>query len=374
MKKRSQVGVVLSGGGAKGAYQAGVLRAVYEITNGMGIKNPFPIISGISVGSINSSYLAAHAHDLEEATSRLVSLWNSVHSKQIIKTDTFSIMKIAFRWLFEMTAGGFVENKKARALLDNSPLVDFVEKEINFARIQKNIDEGFLDGIVITAVNYSNGCRYNFYQCHDEILPWTRVKRIAVHTRIEKEHVLASSAIPLYFPPQKIGSSYYADGNLRNNTPLSPSLRLGAEKLLIIPVRKQTTPGEEHKTFDPTLGRIISVILDSLLLDAIDFDIERLTRINETLRHVDDPSSTELCHIDTCIIRPSVDLAEIAVEEVKALPRSIRYLISGTGSKEDTKGIISVLLFESHYTQRLTRLGYDDAMNQKEEIAEFYSQ
>ncbi len=372
MESTSKIGVVATGGGARGAYQAGVLKGICKITRDLGVKVPFSVLSGISVGAINLTYLAAHADDMYSASSGLATLWGSLRSKQVIKTDPISLARVALRLLIEITTGGIIKTKKARSLLDNTPLKRLIEKEINFDRIQENVVNGKLSGVAITSVNYSNGRSCNFYHTNDTIPPWIRAKRAAIPTKITKEHVIASSAIPLYFPPQEIDSCYYADGNLRNYTPLSPAIKLGADKLFIIPVGKDTLPDTACENFEPTLGRMISVLLNSLLLDAVDFDIERLTRINDTLSQVPDSATTPLRKVESCVIRPSEDLGEIAREEVKSMPRSLRHLVKGMGSAEDAEGIISVLLFESSYTQRLIELGYHDAFEQQEEIVNFY--
>ena len=367
-----KVGLVLPGGGARGAYQAGVLKAVCQITNEIGIEVPFSILSGISVGAINVALLAAHADDLCAASSQLVSLWDSIKTKEVIRTDPISLGKIVLRWSLELSTGGIIKHKKARSLLDNSPLSRLIDREVEFNKIQDNIDKGHLDGVVITAVNYTDGSSYNFYQTNEEIEPWVRTRRTAIQTKITKDHILASMALPIYFPPHKIGKSYFADGNLRNNTPLSPSIKLGAEKLLVIPVRRKSVAGEDDAFFEPTLGRMISVLLNSMLLDAIDFDFERLSRINETLDQLKPGGETPLKKIDVCMIRPSEDIGKIAYEEAISMPRSLRYFIEGLGSAEEAEGLISILLFESSFTQRLIELGYKDAMNQKEEIINFY--
>ncbi len=366
-----KIGLILSGGGARGAYQAGALKAVSEISEKIGIKSPFSILSGISIGAINSAFIASYAHNIPLASSKLIETWNNLRTNKIIRTGKIIIGKKAARMLLELTSGKMIKHKKSRSLLDNAPLSEFLHKEINFQQIHKNIQKGVLDSLAITAVNYTDGKNYIFFETNQNIEPWIRERRVVLETKITLDHVLASSAIPLYFPPHKIGDHYYADGNIRNSTPLSPPIRLGAEKLLVITLKE---PGstKENTVIAPSMGRMISVLLNALLLDAVDFDYERLSRINETLNYVSDYANTPLKKIEVCMIRPSEDIAQISHEYLDNIPSALRFFLEGLGSTEESGGLISTLLFEPPYIKRLIQLGYQDAMNKKEEIIEFF--
>ena len=278
--KTKQIGVVLSGGGARGAYQAGVLKAFCEISTKMGIAHPFSTFSGISVGAINSAFFASHAEDIQKSCTKLIDVWNRLRTDKVIHTGAVQLGKTASRMFLELTSGKMIKHKKSRSLLDNSPLSKLIEREIDFTKINRNIKDGHLKSLVITAVNYTDGKNYIFFQANEEIEPWVRERRVVKEEVITKEHILASSALPLYFPPQKIGGDFYADGNIRNSTPLSPPIKLGAEKLLIIPVNEREKVGEKPQSFDPTLGRMVTVLMNALLLDAVDFDLERLSKFD----------------------------------------------------------------------------------------------
>ncbi len=371
MKRKKKIGVVLSGGGARGAYQAGVLKGVCEIAHRLKLKFPFSIFSGISVGAINSALFASYAEDTQHACSKLIEVWEGLNTGKVIRTSTLELGKAAYRIILELTSGKMIKHKRARALLDNAPLLDLIEKEIDFSRIKKNIEEGHLKSLAVTAVNYTDGKNYIFFQTAQKVKPWVRERRVVKETAISKDHIMASSAIPLYFPPQKIGNHYFADGNIRNSTPLSPPIRLGAEKLLVISVKEKDIPADEHELFEPTFGRMVSVLLNALLLDAVDFDFERLSRINETLKFVPDSTKTPLKNIDVCLIRPSENIADLSQNMVSCMPKPLRHFLEGLGSAKETGGLISTLLFEPPFIAKLIELGLQDVKQREDEVAEF---
>jgi NTE family protein len=302
-----------------------------------------------------------------------VKLWKELHTNSIVDIRAAKLQKTALRGILEVSTGKLIKQKKIISLLDNSPLRNLIRREIDFSRIHKNIQDGHLESLTVTAVNYTDGKNTIFFEAAKKVKPWLRERRKVIQTTITEDHIMASTALPLYFPPHKIGDDFFADGNIRNSTPLSPPIRLGAEKLLVIPVSQGNQVENGAKTFDLTLGRILSVLLDALLLDATDFDFERLSRINETLSFVPPGSKTELRNIDVCMIRPSKDLSEIAFECASEIPKTLRFFLEGLGSPEQAGALISTLLFESGFTTRLTDLGYQDAMKARDRIVQFYS-
>jgi NTE family protein len=367
----SKIGLVLTGGGARGAYQAGAIRAIAEITKEIGIDQPFNVLVGASAGSINVSYLACRADRMFSATAELQQLWEEISTDKIFRVDTLSLLRIAARWAIELTTGALSGNKTARALLDTTPLRNLITDHFDLVKLNENINEGLLHALAITAVSYGNGSSKTFFQGPPDITAWARIRRASESALITPDHIMASTAIPLLFPPVQIGNVFYGDGSLRNHAPLSPAINLGADKVLAIAVRREEDEAEGFSPA-PTIGRIASVLLNSIFLDAVDIDYERMTRVNRTLAAVNDLEDVSLRPVDVCIIRPSRDIAQIAVEEVKAMPATLRHLVRGLGTPEQTAGLLSYLLFEPPFTRRLTSLGYQDAWTQKEQIVQFY--
>ena len=369
------VGLVLSGGGARGAYQAGVAAGIAELVAKRGGSSiPFSLIAGASAGAINASFLAARADDFIQATRQLAAFWSDLKTRQVFRTDFRAISKTSWQWTSDLALGNLKRHKGAQALLDTSPLRHLLEKRIPFERIKPHIDSGILKAFEVTATDYATSDNVSFFMSRDQQVGWTLPRRRAFRDSIGIDHVMASSAIPVLFPPVRVGERHYGDGCLRNPAPLGPAIRLGARRLLIVGVRhgRSPRPGGESEgvPLRPTVGRILSVVLNAILMDSMEFDVERLSRINEMIAAVPPDYRAQMPKqaIEYLYLRPSTDLGAFAAEHVDSLPDMVRYLISGLGSREEASELISYLFFESEYCAFLTQLGRDDALRQRDQI------
>lgn len=368
-------GLVLTGGGARGAYQAGVLSGILKLCHEESVPFPFKYIHGISAGSINCALLSSllYKKNLLEIADTFEDLWCSLKTDDVIKTGKISLTMNGLKWAKSLSMGGIRDTKESLYLLDNSPLRKFLKDHIDMHGIQKSIDGDHIKSISMSMTSYSEGLSRTFFQGCQSIEDWNRVKREGV--RIEElthDHIMASSAIPLVFPPTKIGNSWYGDGSLRDYTPLSPAIKMGAEELLIIGVRKREQVINSRKT--PTPAKILGTILNGILLDGLDTDIERLTRINATLGRFGEnqiPEDLPLRPVETLVITPSSILSEHATDKFSLLPKTIQFFINGIGGKSDSSDLVSYILFEGAYTKELYQLGLKDVLDQKEDILEF---
>lgn len=371
-----KTGVVLTGGGARGAYQAGVLHGIADLCTTTGIKNPFNIITGCSAGSINASYLAANIHRQRDAAADLATFWSRLRTQEIFRTDVFSLGNIGTRLVTDIALGGIKKKKMARALLNTAPLRELVGKYVNFSQIGENIRAGHLDALTVTATDYVNSENISFVMAKDDSLAWRRARRRSHFSDITLNHVMASAAIPLFFPAYQIDGRFYGDGCLRNQAPLSPAIHMGADRLLVIGVKKMRPDDPDAgDVMKPTLGRVISVLMNAVLMDNVEYDIERMSRINRTIEAVpeDVRGQLPLRKIDYLFLRPSVDLGHLAAQKFDLLPDTIKYLVSGLGSRTEASELISYLMFESEYCHELSKIGYDDAMAQMDQIIAFLS-
>ena len=369
----AKLGLVMTGGGARAAYQVGAVRALYEITKKD--KKLFDVITGNSAGAINSMYLSAHAEDWDIATSDLTSLWRRIKPQNVYDLRARTISELGLKWLGGTIFGGMTSSgSHINHLLDTEPLRKLLLREIDFSHIQRNLDRKTLHGVALSTTNYNSGSNVVFYQGSDEIQDWSRTDRFSVRQDLNVEHVMASAAIPFFFPPAQIGESYYGDGCIRQTTPLSPAIHLGAQKIIAIGVRY---PHHQKRMQDlafspfknPTLGQITGVMMNAIFLDSLESDVERLTKVNSLIRegHNDNFKS-----IPILMIRPSRDLGKMTEMLNKELPGTFRYLLKGIGVS-DTEGLdlLSYLAFDESYTVPLIEIGYDDTFKMKDEILAF---
>lgn len=362
--------LILSGGGARGAYQAGVLKGLSEILPEKK-KSPFQIISGVSAGAINSAKLACDLDSFSNAIEKLNYLWSQITHEQVFKTDFLSLNKLSIALL---NSGSL----SIDSMLDTSPLQTLLKKNCDFEKLKKNLNANVFESLIITANNYNSGAAVSFVQTNTANLTWKDSRRVARLTEINHQHVMASSAIPLLFPPIKIESQYYGDGCVRNNTPCSPSIRLGAERLFVIGVRTQLNAPviqeiDEKPVKSPSFVRIINTLLNAVLLDSVEQDVHRIQRINQLTELLkENTSRSEFKSIPALCISPSEDIGHIARQHAHHLPRLIRISLSTFGTLDEASEILSYLLFDPHFCRKLISMGYNDAMTSKEQILDFF--
>jgi NTE family protein len=368
--------IVLSGGGARGAYQVGVLKAISDILSEHRLQNPFQILCGVSAGAINAAALASHLDDFPLAAQKLTDLWGHLESEQVFRTDAVSLGRIGLQWMGELSFGGLTGGAPGRALLDTSPLGDLIRNNLDFGGIQKNIAAGVMKALTITALDYRSSETVTFVQGDPALPDWKKTRRHSEKAVIQAEHVLASSAIPILFLPGQVQDRWFGDGCVRNATPLQPALQLGADRIFVIGVRRhQEYMGVSSPPSGrgPSVGRIINVLMNSILLDGIEVDHERMERINEFVRRVPEPYRDQLNfrEVKSLFIHPSEDIGALAAQMSSKLPRIVRYLLKGLGPLEEASELVSYLLFEKEFTTRLIEMGYRDGMNSREEIIAF---
>lgn len=371
------VGLILAGGGARAAYQVGVLRAVAELLP-PGTANPFRVICGTSAGAINAAALAVYARRFRQGVRRLELVWNTLRVEHIFRADARSVFGNAARFVASGIFGGRARFEEI-ALLDRSPLKRLLERYLPLDKIQASIDAGALHALSITASSYSSGRSITFCQGAPGIRGWERSRRTGLVTAIRAEHLMASSAIPFVFPAVRVGDEYFGDGSMRQLAPISPALHLGASRVFVIGVRRNNHERREPASPPryPTLAQIAGHILDSIFLDGLDGDLERLRRINKTLSFVPGhylrDADVELRPVETLLIAPSQDLAQLAHRHQQRLPRALRFFLSGIGAlRREGSELVSYILFEQEYCRELMALGYADTLARRDEVLAFF--
>ncbi len=377
--------LILSGGGARGAYQVGVLKGLAEILKAKKVDNPFKILSGVSAGAINTAMLAGSPDGFTTSVEKLIYLWSQIKSDQVYQMNILSLNSIS---LTNLLKGG--RGLKFNSLLDTDPLRKLLSHHINFDQIEENIKNKKYDSVIITANNYFDNAAVSFINYHKSVTHtfanWNDSRRIPEYTKIGLDHVMASSAIPILFPPISINGADYGDGCVRNSTPCSPSLRMGADQLFVIGVRTQKPfESSSNKKIshpdDPKHASFITImntLLNAVLLDSVEQDVQRILRVNELVRKVKDGKKTVLTkdsnlrEIPALCISPSINIGELARQYAHRLPRIVRTSLNTFGSLDDANEIISYLMFDADFCKKLIAYGYDDAFNAEKEIHQFF--
>ena len=371
---KPRAGLVLTGGGARAAYQVGVVKAVRDVL-GNPVKNPFPIVCGTSAGAINAAALAVQADDFTRAVANLLEVWEHMRCDHVYRTDFPSIMKSGARWLATMM---LISRGNPVSLLDNAPLRDMLAKTMPFERIQQHIDAGALYAVCVTASGYTSGQSVSFFQGGSGLEGWARNQRIGAAVVMQLDYLLASSALPFIFPAVKVHREYFGDGSMRQIAPVSPALHLGADRVLIVGTGRQTMDqARARSNVYPSLAQIAGHALNSIFLDSLAVDIERLERINRTVTLIPpdklEGSSISLRPVKVLFITPSQPIERIAARFVHELPRSVRFILRPTGAlSRSGSNLASYLLFEESFCRALIDLGYQDTMAREAEVKAFF--
>jgi len=378
----TNVGLVLSGGGARAGYQVGALRALSEMLDRP--KLPFNVLAGLSAGAINAASLAVGADDFRGAVQALHATWLSLEPSSVYRTDAAVLTKLGAGWIKDLTTGGLLGESRSNYLLDTEPLRKLLLSKLDTRRIVTHIESGLVRGLAISATNYATSNIVTFFDGHPNIAPWVRNARIAVRDRLTVEHVMASAAIPMFFPPVTIHGRTFGDGGLRMTAPVSPAIHLGADKILAIGIRHARTREETHAINRQAYGHPVSaaqiagVLLNSLFLDSLDDDIARLQRVNRTLGFIPEDTRQRspdlLRRIPSLLLSPSQDLGHLAADEYDKFPGMLRHLLRGIGATgESGWDLMSYLAFQHAYVSRLIDLGYHDTLARRAEIEAFFS-
>jgi NTE family protein len=381
-------GLVLTAGGARGAYQAGVLKRIGELGRLRGKPSPFRIVAGASAGAINGAAMAAMSADFSHGTRRLAEIWEDVRFEDVFRTDGGSLSKGALRWIRDLTIGGLAGGGRAQSLLDATPLRGFLQRVLPLDRLPKALDDGHLYALAVSATSYYSGKSYTFIHGREGHPLWTKSRRVSEPVLMTVDHICASAAIPVVFQPlllpTKTGQFYFGDGALRLITPLSPAIRLGAKRVFAIGIRSQSSAESRLKgellveeasgavMKAPPLAQVFGVSLNAIFLDHLDADLEHLKRMNElissrsfTATGVSEP----MRRIDSLAVYPSQDLASVAESFGHKMPKLVRYFLEGLGaSYAQSADLMSYLLFDSEYARTLVQIGYEDAGKQGDEI------
>lgn len=372
-------GLILTGGGARAAYQVGVLKGIATILPRT-VYNPFPIICGTSAGAINALSIAGRPGPFRLRTNKLEAIWQNIRASDVYRTDPIGVAINAFHMAASLIYRDYNIGRSI-SLLDNTPLRALLNSYVKFDHLDTAVANGELEAIAISAMSYASGQSVTFVHGQDSIQPWTRARRRGVKVNLTIDHLMASTAIPSLFPAVKLKQGYFGDGAVRQLKPISPALHMGASQLLIIGVSDNATRPNIEVTSDrsPSIAQIMGHMFNSAFIDAVESDLETLRKINritsvipQSLRDTSDIA--DLNTIDVLSISPSRSIDKLAEEHIHELPLSLRLFLKlvGATSKQGGSSAASYLLFEPGFCRKLIDLGYQDALSQETQIRDFF--
>ena len=374
---RIATALVLSGGGARGAYQAGVLRGLLDLGLLQG-DSRVDVVVGASAGALNGAAMAASADHPEEGVATLERLWSTIEPQRVFRTDVRSLGGIGARWVRDLSFGGVLRHVAPKALLDTAPLRALLAEHIRFERIDANVESGVLRAFAVPATNLYTADGVFFVDTRADVPLWQRGRFSIERTRIRVEHLMASSAIPVFFPSVEIEGRHFGDGSIRNTAPLSPAIHLGAERIVAVGVRRAGLPPEKAtagRRAPPTIAQIAGALLDAVMLDAIEVDVEHSDRVNASVLTCATQDPREPFRwVDVLWLSPSGGFAKIAAELADRIPAVVRYLMRGLGPDDATSELASYLLFDAAYCNRLMEIGRADVQARRDELLAFFAQ
>lgn len=377
-------GLVLTGGGARAAYQVGVMHQLakwFDEKDRREYEFPFKILCGTSAGAINAAALACAGRNFYQSTERIMRVWENFSSDQVFYSDSVGIMRTGARWLSALSIGWMLR-KRPKSLLDNSPLAHLLHQTLHFRRMDEAMERGQIKAVAVSASSYTSGRSVTFFQANNDVEPWERSQRVAVRDRISVEHLMASAAIPFVFPSTKLEIEgrleWFGDGSMRQLAPISPAIHLGASKIMVVgssQLEESHTDLSSIESGYPSLAQIAGHAMASIFLDSVSIDIERLSRVNKTLSILppEVADKTPLKPLKLLVISPSKRIDEVAARHTRDMPKAVRTLLSALGATEASgASLASYLLFEANYTRELIRMGIADTLAMKDEVFDFF--